>query len=105
MTYQTEFPDYPEADMPPIPAGFADRSWHNDHCPIFMHDDAGLVLVVDYLQPDRRALSDAVQRFALIQCANRDDEAGWQLDDEARQIFECENWEAMEAAIARALAE
>lgn len=35
MTYQTEFPDFPAADMPDIPATWRDISWHNDACPCF----------------------------------------------------------------------
>ena len=28
-----EFPDFPVADYPTLPEGFADSSWHNDACP------------------------------------------------------------------------
>jgi hypothetical protein len=33
--YQTEFPHFPAADMPAIPEGFADTSWHNIASPSF----------------------------------------------------------------------
>jgi hypothetical protein len=29
-TFQTEFPDFPVADMPTIPEGLEDTSWRND---------------------------------------------------------------------------
>ena len=35
MTWQTEFADFPAADMPAIPQGWIDSSWHNDTCPSF----------------------------------------------------------------------
>lgn len=35
MLWQTEFPQFPHADMPPIPADWEDSSWHNDVCPSF----------------------------------------------------------------------
>lgn len=41
MTYQTEFPDFPAADMPDIPATWRDISWHNDACPCFEFMAAG----------------------------------------------------------------
>lgn len=34
--WQTEFPDFPPADMPPIPSDWRDSSWHNDTCPSFV---------------------------------------------------------------------
>ncbi len=56
MTYQTEFPDFPAADMPTMPGGFVDTSWGNDVCPSFINDAAGLAIFVDY--PD-----DAMREF------------------------------------------
>lgn len=41
MTYQTEFPDIPAADMPDIPKTWRDVSWHNDACPCFEFMAAG----------------------------------------------------------------
>lgn len=34
-TYKTEFPHFTAADMPALPAGLVDVSWHNDACPSF----------------------------------------------------------------------
>lgn len=63
MSYQTEFPDFKPADMPAIPAGFADSSWHNDACPRFENEQLGLTLWVDYLDPAER--ETAGRRFLL----------------------------------------
>lgn len=64
MTYQTEFPDFPAADMPAIPAGFEDSSWHNDLCPCFIDEDAGLIIFVDFADPAKREFPDT-HRFYL----------------------------------------
>lgn len=46
------FPDYPTADLPPIPAHWRDSSWHNDACPSFTV--AGLQVFIDYADPAKR---------------------------------------------------
>jgi len=65
MSWQTEFPDFPAADLPAIPAGFEDTSWHNDACPSFTSDQIGLTIWVDYLDPALRELEGAYQRFCV----------------------------------------
>ena len=37
MTYKTEFPEFPDADIPSVflAAPWRDQSWHNDACPSF----------------------------------------------------------------------
>lgn len=44
--FQTEFPDYPVADMPAMPThgDFIDTSWHNDACPR-LASTSGLILL------------------------------------------------------------
>lgn len=61
MTYQTEFPDFPAADMPALPdgCGFVDTSWHNDACPSFTSDEIGLTIWVDFLDPALCEYQDA----------------------------------------------
>ncbi|MGX1323269.1 hypothetical protein AB7M17_006722 [Bradyrhizobium sp. USDA 377] len=54
MTWKTEFPDFPEADMPAIPADFVDTSWHNNACPSFTSDEAELTVWIDYLDVSQR---------------------------------------------------
>lgn len=58
MSFQTEFPDFPAADMPAIPAGFEDTSWHNDSCPSLTSDEIGLTIWIDYLDPALREYQD-----------------------------------------------
>jgi hypothetical protein len=65
MTYQTEFPDFAEADMPAIPAGFFDTSWHNDTCPSFTSDQLGLTITVDYADPSKREYEGKYARFSV----------------------------------------
>lgn len=52
--YRAEFPDFAPADMPAIPGGFLDTSWHNDVCPSFTSDAIGLTLWIDYANPEDR---------------------------------------------------
>jgi hypothetical protein len=54
MTYQKEFPDYPPADMPAIPAGFVDTSWHNNNAPSFENRALGLSIWIDFADPQMR---------------------------------------------------
>jgi len=69
MTYRTEFPDFPEADMPAIPQGFVDESWKNDACPHFVSRELSVEVWVDYADaeksefPEIRALTPT--RFTL----------------------------------------
>lgn len=89
MTYQTEFPAYPVASMPAIPEGFADRSWHNEACPSFIHEASGVVLWIDW--PDVYEMGMGV-RFVAQRCTTRHPEAGWQFDDMVIDLFETDDW-------------
>jgi len=51
MTFATEFPAYSTADMPSLPAGWEDVSWHNDLMPRFINPDLGLGLWIDHSDP------------------------------------------------------
>lgn len=62
--WQTEFPDFPAADMPAVPAELMDTSWHNDACPSFTSDAMGLQLFVDYADKELREFQDGA-RFIL----------------------------------------
>jgi hypothetical protein len=56
MNYRKEFPDF-DFDIPALPDGFFDTSWHNNVSPSFEHkltDTHSVTLWVDYLNPDRR---------------------------------------------------
>ena len=58
MTYAREFPDMPAADMPDLPAGWADTSWHNDVCPSYT-SPAGSVVWINYADPEAREFPDS----------------------------------------------
>ena len=51
MTYAKEFPAYSTSDMPSLPAGWEDISWHNDLMPRFINHDLGLGLWIDHSDP------------------------------------------------------
>lgn len=54
MTYQTEFPDFPASDMPPLPEGFTDSSWHNDACPSITNEALRMLVYIDYSDIEKR---------------------------------------------------
>lgn len=62
-TFREEFPDFPAADMPQLPEGFIDTSWHNNTCPSFTSDELGLEVWVDYLDPSQREYGPKYPRF------------------------------------------
>ena len=62
--WKTEFPAFPLSDMPELPPGFVDISWHNDACPNFHNAALGLCVFVDYLNPAMRDYPDT-ERFTL----------------------------------------
>ena len=47
ITFQTEFPDFPTADMPKLPEGLEDTPWHNNSAPSFENRDETLLVPVD----------------------------------------------------------
>lgn len=53
MTCYREFPDFPVADMPALPEGWIDTSYHNDACPSYTSPD-GVVIWIDYADPAQR---------------------------------------------------
>lgn len=67
MTFQTEFPDYPVADMPAMPAhgDFVDTSWHNDTCPSITSDALGLHIWIDFADKSVREFEDG-PRFIVV---------------------------------------
>ena len=82
MTYQTEFSDYPVADMPAIPADFVDNSWHNDVCPSFVSNDLWMTIWVDYLDPAMRETAYE-HRFRLTR------------GDDADLVIETNDWQTI----------
>lgn len=64
MSYRTEFPGY-ELDVD-IPEGFEDSSRYDDGMPSFSNYHLGILLMVDYADPERRLIPRA-GRFSLLQ--------------------------------------
>lgn len=97
MTFQTEFPDFPVADMPAIPAGFDDVSWCNDTCPSFLNEAAGLIIFIDFPKVEDRE-EHAETRFSL----RKYEDGTLSSDDDV----ETDDWLAiMEALIERGVTE
>jgi hypothetical protein len=86
MTYRTEFPDFPVGDMPKIPKGFEDTSWHNDTCPSFYHEALEWKLWVDYAEQAQREIPHGF-RFTLC------------TEDGSETIAESDEWSTIEQAI------
>jgi hypothetical protein len=97
-TYRTEFPDYPEADMPTLPDGFEDDSWHNEACPRFLHVGVGVCVWTDYADP---ALSEfpeerdggGMMRFNLQVMDSGDAPDEWLVPD-GRDVHGDDSWVA-----------
>lgn len=103
--FRTAFPDFPEADMPALPAGFADQSFRNDVCPCFIHEASGLCVWVDYLEADAREIPDA-PRFTVMQLTTHLPDAGWQNDENAEHIGSFDDWQAvLDCVLGEAFAE
>src|SRR5580765_3934832 len=72
MTYKTEFPEFPDADVPPVfrAAPWTDHSWHNDACPSFVRmipngDGREVHVYVDYADHEQREFFDGAPRFIV----------------------------------------
>lgn len=66
MTFATEFPDYPSAEMPPIPATWEDVSWRNEQCPSFLTPEGAprFFVFVDYPEAADREFPES-PRFTV----------------------------------------
>lgn len=64
----TEFPEHDPADLPPMPAGFEDTSWHNDMCPSATNEALGIRVWVEHKDPERRENAGPV-RYILDEVA------------------------------------
>ena len=53
MSYAKEFPDFPASEMPAVPAGWKDESWHNDTCPTFVCGDLADVRCQLWIERER----------------------------------------------------
>ena len=65
-TYKYEFPNF-DFEVPQLPEGFVDISWHNDVCPSFscdLNDKQEMIIWVNYADEDRRECGGL--QFALV---------------------------------------
>ena len=58
-----EFPDFDDPGFK-APEDFEDGSWGNEQCPLFFDDENGLMLGVDYVNPENREFPEG-GRFSL----------------------------------------
>lgn len=91
MSYQIEFPDYPVAYMPTIPAAFEDTSWRNDCCPCFTSETLKLILWVEYPGIREREFEGGT-RYLL--CSTDTPEG------QSAEIIATDDWQAVLDAIA-----
>ena len=75
----SEFPDYPLSDLPAMPEGFADSSWHNDTCPSYLDEAFGLQVFMDYVDATKREY-DGGLRFSVIRI------------DDSNAVFGSDSW-------------
>lgn len=87
--FRKEFPDFDPATLPSIPAGFEDVSWHNDSCPSFLNEAAGLIIFVDFDNPAVRENPDT-KRF----CLNV-----WETGNTNESLAYSDDWQDILAAI------
>lgn len=89
--FQVEFPDFPAADMPAIPEGFHDSSWHNDACPSI--EGNRLKVFIDYADVAQRELGEDSDRFIVL----RLDSEGCLTGD--NPLLATDDWQAVLALI------
>lgn len=90
--FQMEFDDYPVEDMPTMPEGFEDHSWHNDVCPSFEHPGRGIRVWTDYRDPGLREFPEG-SRFGVHFTSGAPHYET--LDDS--YAFEADEWSEVEA--------
>lgn len=94
MPFQTEFPDYPATDMPAIPAGFEDSSWHNNSAPSFENTALGLSIWIDYAAPEMREYTGSDGKRFIVHDIHSD--GSFKSDDASLMTDE---WQAVLAFI------
>ena len=80
------FPDFPAADLPPVPVGWQDNSWHNDTCPKYSPVDQSLSLdvYIDYIDPAKSERGEGQPRFSMQYWGDE--------TNECIELFACDEW-------------
>jgi hypothetical protein len=63
-----QFLSYPHHDLPAIPVGWVDDSWHNDHCPSWIvgeYRDDLVKVYIDWPEVEAR-LSPSAMRYSVV---------------------------------------
>ena len=87
--YKTEFRFF-DFEIPPLPEGFTDESWHNNVCPSFerkYNDTEFVTLWVNYANPERRECGGKQFILTILQ----DDD----LCNDIKFILETDSWDEM----------
>jgi hypothetical protein len=84
-TLAREFPDFDLSTLPTIPDDWQDTSWHNDACPSFLNEAAGLILFVDFADIKLREFADG-PRFNV----NR-----WEDGNTGQILVESDDWQTV----------
>lgn len=87
-----EFRNYPLRDLPEMPKGFEDASWHNDACPSIESRALGLRVWIDFPNPDDRELA-GMGRFTV----QKIDADGESVD--SPDLLNTDDWSAVLAQI------
>lgn len=97
MNYTKEFP-YFDFDIPTLPQGFIDTSWHNDVSPKFerkYNETHSVVFWVDYSDESRRECGG--RQFTVLLQLTDDDGVGSYIEPE--YIIETDSWDEAVNAI------
>ena len=95
--YKTEFPCF-DFDIPQLPDGFIDTSWHNDVSPKFerkYNETHSVFFWVDYLDESRRECGG--RQFTVLVQLTDDDGVGSYIEPE--YIIETDSWDEAVNAI------
>jgi len=91
MNYKKEFP-YFDFDIPSIPNGFIDASWHNDVSPKFerkYNETHTVAFWVDFLDESRRECGG--KQFTVLIQLTDDDGVGSYIEPE--YVIETDSWD------------
>lgn len=90
-SYRYEFPNF-DYEIPTLPKGFVDVSWHNDICPSFscdLNEKQEMILWVNYADENRRECGGL--QFALVVKNKENDSDPFNFDSE----LETNSWDAI----------
>jgi hypothetical protein len=90
--WQYEFPEW--TDMPDVPEGFVDQSWHNDVMPNYADESRKLRIWIEHPDESMREMPGVWKRFTLVR--------GEYGHPDQKTVFETDDWSEMLQAIKKA---